>query len=80
MSDVRCVQCGEPWEYYYVMHEMTEAEKKSILSGSGCPACKDRVVDKGKQAVIQEVMSFLGDDTDAFAAMDEDGDLDFLYE
>ena len=39
MNDVTCGQCGEPWEYYYLTHEMPEDEKECILRRSGCPAC-----------------------------------------
>jgi hypothetical protein len=39
VNDVTCGQCGEPWEYYYLSHEMPEDEKEDVLRGSGCPAC-----------------------------------------
>ena len=39
MNDVTCGQCGEPWEYYYLTHELAEDEKEDILRGNGCPAC-----------------------------------------
>lgn len=39
MNDVTCGQCGEPWEYYYLTHEMSEDEKEGVLRGNGCPAC-----------------------------------------
>jgi hypothetical protein len=39
MNDVTCGQCGEPWEYYYLTHELPKDEKEKILSGKGCPCC-----------------------------------------
>ena len=39
MNDVTCGQCGEPWEYYYLTHEMAEDEKEDVLRGNGCQAC-----------------------------------------
>ena len=38
-DDVVCGQCGEPWGYYYLTHEVPEDEKEDILRGKGCPAC-----------------------------------------
>jgi len=40
MGDVTCGQCGEPWEYYYLTHEVPEDEKEDILRGNGCPCCE----------------------------------------
>jgi hypothetical protein len=39
MNDLTCGQCGEPWEYYYLTHEMPEDDKGDVLRGDGCPAC-----------------------------------------
>jgi hypothetical protein len=39
MNDVTCGMCGDPWEYYYLTHELAEAEKKKVLRGKGCPCC-----------------------------------------
>jgi type II secretory ATPase GspE/PulE/Tfp pilus assembly ATPase PilB-like protein len=39
MRDVVCGECGEPWEYYYLTHELTEDEKEDVLRGNGCQAC-----------------------------------------
>ncbi len=43
MGDVKCSVCGEPWEYYAVQHEFSEAERKKLLNGKGCPCCKGEV-------------------------------------
>lgn len=53
MSDIMCAVCGEPWEEYYVYHEMTEYERRTFTSGCGCPSCVEMV---GK---IAEVMANL---------------------
>ena len=39
MGDVVCGACGEPIEYYYMTHELSEGEKEDVLRGNGCPAC-----------------------------------------
>ncbi len=49
MSDILCVICGEPYEDYYVIHDMTAAERERLLSGKGCECCKG-VVPKGRTA------------------------------
>jgi hypothetical protein len=38
-DDVVCGQCGEPWSYYYLTHELGEDEKQDVLRGNGCPVC-----------------------------------------
>lgn len=41
MSDVRCVVCGEPWDYYGVSHgDMEKWEARLFKAGAGCPACE----------------------------------------
>jgi len=39
-DDINCIVCGEPYETYYVNHEMSVAERNRLLSGKGCPSCK----------------------------------------
>ena len=39
MRDVVCEQCGEPWEFYYLTHELPKDEKEDFLRGGGCPTC-----------------------------------------
>ena len=45
MGDVICKMCGEPWEFYYITHEMEEPWKTDILFGNGCPSCKGKSPD-----------------------------------
>lgn len=44
MGDIICGNCGEPWEAYYVRHEMLPKYEKMTLSGKGCPACDGKPV------------------------------------
>lgn len=41
LMDIHCrnPRCLEPWEDFYVLHEMEEEERKLFLSGRGCPSC-----------------------------------------
>ena len=44
MSDVKCVVCGEPWDYWGVRHgDMAVWEFDLFRKGSGCPSCEGRV-------------------------------------
>lgn len=41
MSDVKCVVCGEPWDYYGVNHGDMEAWEADLFKkGAGCPCCE----------------------------------------
>jgi hypothetical protein len=41
MSDVKCVVCGEPWDYYGVTHGDMEAWEADLFKkGAGCPCCE----------------------------------------
>lgn len=41
MSDVRCVVCGEPWDYWGARHgDMKQWEWELFRKGAGCPACE----------------------------------------
>jgi hypothetical protein len=37
--DLYCKRCGEPYEYYYVQHEMGATERRRFWDGEGCPSC-----------------------------------------
>ena len=40
MGDVFCKKCGEPWDYYGILHgDMTKEEAKRFFRGEGCPCC-----------------------------------------
>lgn len=43
MSDVYCLKCGEPWDYWGAQHgEMKAWEWDLFRKGAGCPSCEGR--------------------------------------
>jgi hypothetical protein len=41
MSDVKCVVCGEPWDFWGAKHgDMRKWEYDLFRKGSGCPSCE----------------------------------------
>lgn len=42
MGNVYCRKCGEIWDYYYVSHEMSPADRSTFMKGLGCPKCLSR--------------------------------------
>ena len=64
MGDVICARCGEPWEYYYVMHEMGEFTKSQLLGGFRCPCCKGKHDSELPGKHSEEWMRSLADETD----------------
>jgi hypothetical protein len=41
IMDVKCVVCGEPWDYYGINHgDMEKWEAELFKKGSGCPCCE----------------------------------------
>jgi hypothetical protein len=72
--DIHCPRCGEPWETYYVYHEMTPQEKADLLAGRGCSrACRERSpVENDRTTMAQAALELCGDDLDGAAAMMED--------
>ena len=80
MSDIKCVQCGEPWDSYYVQQDMSREERHDLINGLGCPACEGEEIDRGKAAVMSEVAYIMGDDLDWMASEMSDGGLEFLLD
>lgn len=79
--DLYCQVCAEPWEHYYIHHEMDHegpGDSKRFLSGVGCPSCRwgaNRPAETPIRAMAAGALSeLLGDDTDGIAAMMEDFD------
>lgn len=74
--DLRCTNCGEPWEIYYVQHEDPEAfERGSHGEIVVCSCCHglEREYAKTEEADnIRELHANLGDDLDGIAGLMED--------
>jgi hypothetical protein len=85
--DVHCCNCGEPWDQYYLRHELageTTAELtadgwqfgKSRLAVLLCPCCpKDGQAlpdAPDRKQTVQELAELLGDDEDGLASTLED--------
>lgn len=46
--DVKCVVCGEPWDFYGVNHgDMEKWERELFKKGAGCPYCEGVVPESG---------------------------------
>jgi len=88
--DVHCCNCGEPWDQYFLRHELAE-EALETLAPQGwefgpnrlvvlrCPACSEHGsalpdTDQRKE-IVRELASLLGDDEDGLASTLEDFDL-----
>ena len=75
MFDLVCQICTEPFEHYYVVHEMGALERDAFLNGEGCIACDGNVPDEGISEQAQAMTMFMdvmGDDLDGVASMMED--------
>lgn len=74
--DLYCQRCGEPYDHYYVHHEMTSAERNAFLHGEYCPACEGRPVETRpfRAQLAAALGGLLGDDTDGLAAEMEDAE------
>lgn len=85
--DVHCCTCREPWDQYFLRHELTE-ETPGDLAVEGwefgrnrlvvlrCPACpKDGTTSpdaEARRAAVEEIAAVLGDDEDGLGATLED--------
>lgn len=88
--DAHCCNCGEPWDQYYLRHEL-KCQKTEELATEGwqfgrnrlvvlhCPCCPEdgtRLLDANDRAAItQELAALFGDDEDGLASTLEDFDL-----
>jgi len=72
--DVYCPRCGEPWDLYYVQHEMTSEERRDFWNSKGCPCCINKEVkERPDRALATAVLrDVLGDDVDGIAATLDD--------
>lgn len=74
--DLYCQRCGEPWDHYYVHHEMTPEERNQFLHGQGCPSCYGKPVENRpfRAELAAALGEVLGEDTDGLAAEMEDAE------
>ncbi|MFW5871482.1 MAG: hypothetical protein ACOCUT_00095 [bacterium] len=86
--DIYCQRCDEPWDVYYVCHDMDndsepneygpngEKPSERFKQGIGCPACNWGTKAPKQQSLRGEAMSvladMLGDDVDGMASMMDD--------
>ena len=85
--DVHCCNCGEPWDQYYLRHELGDATADELATegwkfGSSrlvvlhCPCCpKDgtgRPDAKERSRIVQDLAQLMGDDEDGLASTLED--------
>ena len=76
--DIVCVNCGEPWDVDYVLHEAPREFTRTHSRIDRCPACPamGRPVlsqeERERLDSIAEIADMCGDDIDSFAAELED--------
>lgn len=88
--DVHCCNCGEPWDQYFLRHElknMTVEELSSegwefgqsrlvVLHCPGCPKDGSSLPNaEERKRAVREIAQLLGEDEDGLAATLEDFDL-----
>lgn len=63
MGGVYCRKCGEPWDFYYVTHEMSPAERSEFVKGLGCPKCRVRTppAETEKEKALSSIIEILGE-------------------
>lgn len=40
--DILCTRCGEPWDVFSLVDDMTPGEAKDLKAGRGCPCCSSK--------------------------------------
>ena len=83
--DLYCQKCGEPWEHYYIMHDICEDDgaeaKDNFLSGKGCPCCSwgEKAPEKKpfRSEIAAAMADIMGDDVDGIASSMDDAE--YLY-
>ncbi|MBI5934732.1 MAG: hypothetical protein HY867_13585 [Chloroflexi bacterium] len=85
--DVHCCNCGEPWDQYFLRHELADETPESLTAERWkfgrnrlvvlhCPACPkdgDHLPDaQDRAAAVEEIARLLGDDEDGLAGTLED--------
>lgn len=60
MTDMHCGNCGEPWDVVGLDTDVEPDEKQLILSGKGCPVCRQSTnikVDEVAQPSVEDLMA-----------------------
>ena len=72
--DIYCPRCGEPFDVFSLVDDMTPEEARDFKAGRGCPCCKGQeVTERPLRAEATGVLlDVLGDDIDGVAAELED--------
>ena len=85
--DVHCCNCGEPWDQYYLRHELRGQDSQDLavegwkfgrsrLAVLRCPCCpKDGAGlpdAEERTRIVRELTLLLGDDEDGLASTLED--------
>ena len=76
--DLLCINCGEPWDMDYVLHEVPHEFTRTYGRIDRCPACPATgqpalsPAEQERLHVVAELADLLGPDIDGLAAELED--------
>ena len=81
--DMKCTNCGEPWDWYYLQHELSDDEAKEFSFGEtrmhikSCPCCLGLEQEPNPKLAayregIQALSDVLGDDIDGIISGAQD--------
>ncbi len=79
--DMICINCGEPWDMEYVLHEAPQEFTRTHSRIDRCPACPPTGrpalshKDRERLDLIAHLADMCGDDIDGFVAELEDFEL-----
>lgn len=78
MPDMICLQCGEPWDMDFVLHDEPESFERKGAAISSCPACVSHekpIRSYNEMAMAAALADVMGDDVDGFVSALEDAGL-----
>lgn len=84
MPDLMCINCGEPWDMDYVLHEEPQEFTRNGAAITRCPTCSyherndTKVRSDDDRAVYAAIADLLGDDVDGAVGMFEDFEMGVL--
>jgi hypothetical protein len=76
--DLPCINCGEPWDMDYVLHEAPHAFTRTHGRIDRCPACPATgrpplsAAERERLDLVAELANLCGADIDSFVAELED--------